>query len=320
MSWPRLSVRVGPTAPEDDLTFARQLGAECVFTWVPEDRTGRRDLETLKRRVVDQGLELYNVGCFTLGKNDRIHLALEGRDEAIGRFQEFVGNLGRAGIKATTFTWEPDGVWSSEPRDSRGARARTVDLDELALRPPTHRRIYQRAELWDNYAYFMERMVPVLKDAGVRLALHPNDPPTERTLGGIPCLIHNAASYERAFSFAPADVLGMEFCTGCWLEGGREFGDVEQGIRRFVHEKRIILVHFRNVSASLPRFTETFLDNGYADMYPLMRALCAAGYGGTVTLDHTPRFAEPFDAGGGTAYAIGYMRALLERARAELQA
>jgi mannonate dehydratase len=109
----------------------------------------------------------------------------------------------------------------------------------------------------------------------------------------------------------------MEFCVGCWLEGGESFGNVLEGIRHFQREGRILIVHFRNVSAPLPSFSETFLDNGYMDMYRVMKTFCEVGYQGTMTLDHTPRFASGHE-GAGTAYAIGYMRALIERAEAEL--
>jgi len=81
---------------------------------------------------------------------------------------------------------------------------------------------------------FIERMIPVCEEADVRLALHPNDPPTDG-LGGIPCLIRNWASYDRAFAIADSPYLGMEFCVGCWLEGGESFGNVLDGIRHF-HE------------------------------------------------------------------------------------
>jgi mannonate dehydratase len=110
----------------------------------------------------------------------------------------------------------------------------------------------------------------------------------------------------------------MEFCVGCWLEGGEAFGNMLDAIRRFREEGRIFIVHFRNVSAPLPRFAETFLDNGYMDMYQVMRVFVETGYNGTITLDHTPVLADGYGRGAATAYAIGYMRALIERARAEL--
>jgi len=308
---------INPDPSDDELLFARQLGMDCVYTWVQDHQRSYEYLAALRQKVEGYGLTLYNVGNISLGKNDKIHLALPGRDEAIAQFQTFVRDLGRAGIHTTTFTWEPDQVWSSEPGETRGARTRRVDLEEMRRRPFTHGREYTTDEIWANFDYFIRRMIPVAEEAGVRLALHPNDPPTD-SLGGIPCLIHSFEDYERAFAIANSPNLGMEFCCGCWLEGGAQFGNMLEAIRYFHRQGRIFIVHFRNVSATLPYFVETFLDNGYMDMYRVMKVFVEIGYNGTMILDHSPRFAGDFAKGGGTAYAIGYMRALIERAEAEL--
>ncbi len=314
----QLSMQITPAAGADELLFARQLGVDCVYAWVKDEQRTVSFLTELRHKVEDAGLRLYNVGNITVGKSDKIHLGLPGRDAVIADFAAFIETLGQAGIPITTFTWEPTQVWSSAPSTTRGeAPARHVDLAEMALRPFTHGRAYSEAELWDNFSYLMERLVPAAEASGVRLALHPNDPPTE-SLGGIPCLINSAAAYRQAFAMANSPALGMEFCTGCWLEGGDAFGDLLGGIREFVADDRVLIVHFRNVSAPLPVFTETFLDNGYMDMYQVMRTLVATGYSGTAILDHTPRFAGEYAAGGGSAYAIGTMRALIERAMDEL--
>jgi mannonate dehydratase len=314
---PKLSLSISNDPTPDELLFARQLGVECVYTWVRPEQRGIDYLTNLRRRVEDAGLILWNVGSYDIAKSDKIHLALPGRDEVIAQFQEFVHNLGEAGIHITTFTWEPTQVWSSEPGEIRGAPTRRVDLDEMYRRPFTHGREYSEEEIWDNFAYFMERMMPVAEEAGVRMALHPNDPPATGKLGGIPCLIHSFETYKRAFAVADSPALGMEFCTGCWLEGGPAFGDLLEGIRVFHADNRILLVHFRNVSAPLPYFLETFLDNGYMDMYQIMKLFYEIGYTNTVTLDHTPRFAGEYAKGAGPAYAIGYMRALMQRAEME---
>jgi mannonate dehydratase len=315
---PRLSLSVQSNPSAVDLLFARQLGVDCVYTWVREGQNNYAFLDSLRQRVEDEGLTLYNVGFMGVAKSDKIHLALPGRDEVIAQFQEFITELGRAGIFVTTFTWEPTQVWSSEPGECRGAVARQVDLQEMLQRPFTHGREYSEAEIWDNFSYFMERILPVAEQAGVRLALHPNDPPAPK-YGGIPSLIHSFDSYKRAFAIADSYYLGMEFCTGCWLEGGDEgFGNVLEGIRTLTEQDKILLVHFRNVSAPLPVFIETFLDNGYMDMYQIMKTLYEGGYGNTVTLDHTPKFVGDYAKGAGPAYAIGYMKALMQRAEAEL--
>jgi mannonate dehydratase len=313
----KLSMFVSADPTDDELLFARQLGMDCVYAWVRDYQRSADYLAGLRRRVESYGLTLWNVGSMSVGKNDKIHLALPGRDEAIAQFQDFVRNLGKAGIHTTTFTWEPDQVWSSPPGETRGATARHVDLAEMRQRAFTHGRAYTREELWDNFTYFIKRIIPVAEEAGVRLALHPNDPPTDEPLGGIPCLIHRFEDYERAFAIADSPNLGMEFCCGCWLEGGPLFGDMLQAIRHFVAQKRIYIVHFRNITSTLPVFTETFLDNGYMDMYKVMKTFVEIGYDGTMILDHSPKFAGDYAKGGGTAYAIGYMRAMMERALAE---
>ncbi|MBN1935243.1 MAG: mannonate dehydratase [Anaerolineae bacterium] len=319
MSKPRLSMNISPEPSDDQLLFAKQLGVDCVYTWVrPEQRTVEF-LTALRRRVELYGLCLYNVGNMDVGKSDKIHLALPGRDEVIAQFQDFVRELGQAGIGVTTFTWEPTQVWSSVPGEIRGAPTRRVDLAEMRQRPFTHGRAYSEDEIWDHFTYFIHKMVPVCEEAGVRLALHPNDPPSPYPLGGIPCLIHSMTDYQRAFEIASSPALGMEFCCGCWLEGGPGFGDLLEGIRTFHADDRILLVHFRNVSDTLPHFAETFLDNGYFDMYRIMKLFYEIGYSNTVTLDHTPKFAGEYAAGGGTAYAIGYLRALMQRAESETE-
>ena len=314
----KLSMAIRPEADEEELKFAAQLGVPCVYAWVRPEQRSYEFLSRLREKVAGAGLELYMTGNMDVGKSDKIHLGLPGRDAVIVQFQDFVRNLGRAGIRYTTFTWEPDQVWSSRPRATRGgAQARYVDLAEMKQRALTHDRAYTKDEIWENFEYFIERVIPVCEEADVRLALHPNDPPTD-ALGGIPCLIQDWASYDRAFAVADSPYLGMEFCVGCWLEGGEQFGNVLDGIRHFHEMDKIFIVHFRNVTSPLPVFNETFLDDGYMDMYQVMRTFCEVGYAGSMTLDHTPRFVGDYAKGSGTAYAIGYMRALMERAEAEL--
>lgn len=313
----RLSALINPDPNDDELLFLRQLGLSHCYTWVSEEQTTYDYVARLHDRVTKAGLTLYNVGNFDVGKSPQIHLGLPGRDEDIEKFGQLLHNLSRVGIKTTSFTWEPDRVWSSPRQENRFASARYVNLAELKSRPLTYDREYSLNELWDNFRYFMGRIIPIAEETGVRLALHPNDPPTD-ALGGIPCLINSWERYTQAFEIADSPMLGMEFCTGCWLEGGDDFGDLLAGIEKFVTDKRVFIVHFRNITAPHPEFTETFLDNGYFDMYQAMKAFVANGYEGTMILDHTPTFVGDYHLGAGTAYAIGYMRALIERAEDEL--
>jgi mannonate dehydratase len=86
-------------------------------------------------------------------------------------------------------------------------------------------------------------------------------------------------------------------------------------IRYFGERKKLFKVHFRNVNAPLPHFVETFIDDGYMDMYPIVKALREVDFDGVLIPDHIPLMAN--DRRIGAAFTIGYMKALVERANAE---
>ena len=305
----KFSLFVQPTPEKGELEFVRQLGVDYVYSWLPDNRyeTIRRFVDT----VSDAGITPFNLGNYELGKSANIHLGLPDRDRDIDAFAEFLHNLSRARISRTTFTWEPDKVWTTHRDEVRGgASARAVTADALPMAELTHGRRYDRDELWDNFNYFMERIIPVAEETGVRLALHPNDPPVDE-IAGIPCLIRSAGDYRRAFEIAGSLALGMEFCMGCWLEGGDGFGNIHEGIREF--RDRILIVHFRNVSAPLPHFVETFIDEGYGNMIAILETLRDVGYDGSLIFDHTPQMSEWAGRGAASAYATGYIKANLAR-------
>ena len=168
MTRPKISMYIDADPTLAQLLFARQLGVDAVYAWVKPEQRSYKYLVNLRKRVEDAGLILHNVGSYDIAKSDKIHLALPGRDDVIATFQEFVYNLGRAGIHITTFTWEPTQVWSSEAGKTRGAKARRVDLEEMYHRPFTHEREYSEDEIWDNFTYFMEKMMPILNGSSAK--------------------------------------------------------------------------------------------------------------------------------------------------------
>ena len=107
----------------------------------------------------------------------------------------------------------------------------------------------------------------------------------------------------------------MKFCCGCWLEGGKAFGDILSDLREFVRDHRVLTVHFRNVSSPLPCFTETLCEDGYMDMTKVMRLLVEEKYDQAIYVDHIFQTTE---ATGGDlaafAYATGYMKGLMNMA------
>jgi mannonate dehydratase len=179
--------------------------------------------------------------------------------------------------------------------------------------------VYSKQEIWDNYTYFIKAVVPLAEELGIRIGVHPDDPPAPE-LGGIPrCIFSSFDGYKRALEIANSPNVGMCLCVGCWLEGGPLMGkDVVETIHYFGGQGKLFKVHFRNVNAPLPHFVETFIDNGYMDMYNVMKALKEVNFDGVVIPDHIPGMVGERRVG--TAYSIGMMKALLQRANAEAKA
>nr|WP_182448635.1 mannonate dehydratase [Clostridium sp. OM04-12AA] len=270
------------------------------------------------------GLTCTDAGNVGIYKSPAIHLGLPGRDEAIERFNDFNRVLAKAGIHIGYMTWEPNKVLTSKwavGEYTRGAVARIVDIDDLAKRPYTHGRLYTKEEMWDNFKYFLDRVLPVCEDIDMKLALHPNDPPVD-CLCGISNLITSSADYKHAFELAGnSPYLGMKMCIGCWLEGGENFGNVLEDIKYFVENKKVLCVHFRNVSSPMPQFEETLLEDGYMNMYEIMKAFVKADYDGVLHADHVPLWGTGVGTGGSTTawtYSMGYIKALWKCAMEEV--
>ena len=187
--------------------------------------------------------------------------------------------------------------------------------------PNLYDRVYTDEEMWDNYEYFIKEVLPVAEDAGVRLQLHPNDPPA--THSGVAQIFRSTQAFRRAMEIANhSPYSGILFCVGCWgemfgLDGKGE--DVVQAIHEFGSRGHIYQVHFRNVSSTLPDFYETFPDNGYLNMYTMMKTLGEVNFNGMVVPDHVPRSVN--SEGGRNheeAFIFGYIRALIQAVDTEM--
>lgn len=310
-----------PTAA--DLQFIQQMGLQHVVLWTSGDKAGYEFYASRKQLYNDAGLQVYGFGNWQVHNQDVIVLNLPGREAKIEEYKAHLRNLGRAGIPYTTYAHMANGIWSSQREQTRGgasARAFAVDGNPVGTwhgaeyhLPLSHGRRYSEDEIWANYESFIKQVAPVAEEAGVRIGIHPDDPPWPE-LAGVPrCIFSSFDGYKRALEMAGSPNVGICLCVGCWLEGGSLMGqDVLQTIEYFGKQKRLFKVHFRNVDQPLPHFVETFLDNGYMDMYRIMQALRAVDFNGVLIADHIPAMAD--DRRIGTAFSIGYMKALLERA------
>ncbi|MGD0803407.1 MAG: mannonate dehydratase [Candidatus Bathyarchaeia archaeon] len=113
-------------------------------------------------------------------------------------------------------------------------------------------------KLWENFTYFIKWVIPVAEEAGVKMALHPDDPPVP-SICGIARIFRSVETFKRMIEIAPSDYNGLTFCQGCFAERG---ADVIEAICYFGTRKKIFLVHFRNVRGTVPKFEESFIDDG----------------------------------------------------------
>jgi mannonate dehydratase len=153
-------------------------------------------------------------------------------------------------------------------------------------------------------------VAPVAEEAGVRLAAHPDDPPTP-TMRGQPRLVYQPRHYQKLIGLSRSPANCLEFCIGSLAEMTE--GDVYEAVDQYSRQGRIAYVHFRNVRGKVPNYKETFVDEGDVDMARVVAILKRNGFDGVLIPDHTPQMecAAPWHAG--MAFAMGYMRAILNR-------
>ena len=152
--------------------------------------------------------------------------------------------------------------------------------------------------LWETLAWFLERAVPVAEEAGVKLALHPDDPPLS-PVRGIGRIIRSLEAYDRVFALQPSAANGMTLCQGNFA---LMTDDLPAAIRHFGDAGRIHFVHFRDVRGTPERFVETFVDEGPTDMAACIRAYLAAGVDAPLRTDHSPSLERRHDARAGLSH------------------
>ena len=325
----KVAYQASPEPTEEDLNFIQQMGVEWVVLWTNEKKSSYEYYASRRKLYESHGIRVYGFGNSDVHNQDAIVLNLENRNAKVEQYKQHLRDLGKAGIPYTTYAHMANGIWSTEREETRGgASARGFDLDKAttghwAGRAYTgefsHGRRYTQEELWDNFTSFAREVAPVAEEAGVRIGIHPDDPPVPE-LAGIPrCIFGNYDGYKRALEIANSPNVGMCLCVGCWLEGGPLMGkDVITTIHDFGKANKLFKVHLRNVNQPLPHFTETFLDNGYMDMTKVVAAMREVNFDGVVIADHIPQMGN--DPRIASAYSIAYIKALVNQANKDFAA
>jgi mannonate dehydratase len=341
-------------ATDEALKLAAQLGIRDIIisggpgaTNVPgtlerltKPRAGYEDWMAIRRRLEKYGLRLAGVegGFVHLPKYHDVVFGGPKRDQLINELIAEIRDMARAGVPIYGYAWMPALVWRTRPATLRGgAEATAFDYD--VVRGVTGRKSCQdmratlnwglmtceavpepdepkptEEEMWQNLEYWIKKVTPVAEKEGIRLGIHPDDPPMPE-LAGVPRLLRNHAAYRRLVEIYPSPSNGIEFCQGTFSEMQ---DDVYEAIRYFASRNKILYVHFRNVSSPVPKFHEEFINTGYVDMVKAMRIYRDSGYKGVFIDDHCPTVegdtAFPGNMGGyrSRVFAAGYIQALIE--------
>ncbi len=297
---------------DETLSFFKAIGVDYLTIYPSPDMKDGQDRtdywQEMRQLAASHGLKLNNVAsnCW-----DEITLGLPDRDEKIEAWCMILRNLGEVGIPTMGYNFKPVGNFRTTPTTGRGgALYSTFDYQAFSQNPPYYPdKEISEARLWENLEYFLQRVIPVAEEAGVRMALHPDDPPIPEPLGGAARIVSTLEQYHRIFELAPSEANGMLFCQGCVAEMGV---DVGQAIRDIGSRNKIVYVHFRNIRGTPRHFQEVFLDEGDVDMVQAMQTYKEVGFTGPFMMDHTPQFPQTKAGWAGRAFAVGYMRALIQ--------
>lgn len=304
---------------EQDQRMFASVGSEG---WTPDDR----DEVPWSYEALKHNVEIYENWGFTMvgtedtAPMDKIRLGQDGRDEQIDNVIEQIRALGKLGIEVMAYNWMALSSWGRTDiamPDRGGALVtgynQAVGQARDSLIEPGQ---VTAEDMWSALEYFLKAVVPEAEKAGVRLALHPDDPP-QSIDRGVPRIMSSVAGYRRMLDIVDSDSNGMTLCQGNFalmsevIDGTTSIPEL---IREFGAAK-IPFVHFRDVRGTVEDFRETFHDDGQTDLAECLQAYSDIGFAGPMRPDHVPTLeGEENDKPGyailGRLFALGYIRGL----------
>jgi mannonate dehydratase len=315
----RLATVLTPPTPEH-LELAAQCGVTDFVARYPEN--GPSQLDAIKNQVGTFGLSLSAVEGLL-----PIEHIIVGQDDGteLEAMKRLITTMGELEIPVLCYNFMPATDWgrtsldTPERGDAKVTKFDMKDVDQVVA--PGHEPgsaqvgpeidTIDASTLWDNLQQMLDQLLPVAEDAGVNLAMHPDDPPLPALLGKAR-IMNSVENFQRLVQLYDSPNNGICFCQGNFVAMG---ADIPQAIGQL--GPHIHYVHFRDVRGSAECFTETFHDNGPTDMVAAMKAYREAGFDGPIRPDHVPQLAgedngEPGYTMLGRLYAYGYIRALLQ--------
>ncbi|MEJ2144242.1 MAG: mannonate dehydratase [Acidobacteriota bacterium] len=283
------------------------------------------ELLWLRRQVEDAGLELEAIENFDPAHWYDVLLDGPRKSEQLENLKTLVRRVGEAGIPIIGYNFSLAGVCGRVTGPFARGEAVSVGMDGPLDAPMPRGMVWNMVyapdeggdvvppinheELWRRLEGFLEALLPVAEEAGVKLAAHPDDPPMP-TMRQQPRLVFQPHLYQRLIDLNPSPSNMLEFCVGTLAEMTE--GDLYEAVDSYSRQDRLAYVHLRNVAGKVPYYRETFLDDGDIDMIRVLRILSDNGYTGVLIPDHTPLMSCPGSWHAGMAYALGYVHAAIQ--------
>jgi mannonate dehydratase len=283
------------------------------------------ELVALRREVEAAGLKLEAIENFDPAHWHDILLDGPKRAQHIENVKTILRRMGHAGIPVMGYNFSLAGVAGRTKGNYARGGAPSVGMEGPYDTPMFNGMVWNMVydedapagtipsitpeELWRRLAGFLNEVLPVAEEAGVKLAAHPDDPPLP-SVRAQPRLVYQPRFYQKLIDLNPSPANTLEFCIGSLAEMTE--GDIYETVDTYSRLQRLGYVHFRNVRGKVPTYKETFIDDGDVDMLRVIGILKRNNFDGVLIPDHTPQMscAAPWHAG--MAYAMGYMKAAMK--------
>jgi mannonate dehydratase len=291
----------------------------------PERLWTSEELNHVRRLIEDAGLTLAAIENFDPAHWHDVLLDGPKRPQHIDNVKTIIRRVGEAGIPVFGYNFSLAGVCGRVTGPYGRGGAITVGMDGALDSPVPNGMVWNmiydrnapsgtlnsisRDELWRRLQRFLEEVIPVAEQSGVRLAAHPDDPPMP-TLRQQPRLVYQPYLYQRLIDLVPSPSNALELCVGTLAEMTE--GDVYDAVDRYSKQGKIAYLHLRNVSGKVPHYRETFIDEGDLDMIRILSILKRNRFDGVIIPDHTPQMSCSAPWHAGMAHTLGFMLAALK--------
>jgi len=328
----KLSLLLPPKYDERKWTLSRQIGIKYAITKAAPDLSGLNapcDLESL--REIKESFKRAEIELIGL-EGDQfdmspIKLGLKGRDELIEKYQQMIRNMAALNIPLLCYNFMAITGWyrtETNVKERGGSLTTGFNIESMKKDILPKESCISEEQLWNNLFYFLDAVMPVAEKYGIKMALHPDDPPIS-PFRGSGRILTNVDAYEKIFERYPSPSNGIAFCQATFKTMGVDLKSVSE---KWIKAGRVHFIHLRDIVGDVNNFHETFIDNGSTPMAEMIKHYNDCGFNGIIRSDHAPamygeahqEFKGGISAGYdmlGHIFAVGYIKGICESANIE---